>query len=591
MSMSWAGKIKNALEGSVDGSDVLGRLAATNQLESLRQQLADRRLDAEIASVHGPWRVPFALQDIAAPLWLAQALATLAQSLADAEASAHPDRTSSMAPLTRQQLDVLLRPLETLQSDISGMLADPQHRLTLTMPYLARPFAHSSGGLKAERVPAQYVHGLYEGATSLLGAVQLLAADYGTFYEDPGAPPWLKSGLAGIQGDLAAAQSRLDVVQSRSAAVLHHQPPDEAALQDLAIELWDLTNTLLKRGQLLAMPTLWPDARPFAPASQAPSAEPPNATAVSSNPPAVPPSPQSVSGPPGGDGGEQPRPVPRMDQPVPQAVPLPRTQGPEPTAPARAIPAIDTRSSGQPATGSSSASPQAQRPEAPRAMPQIGGPPTPRPHAPPVTTASSEPLPQAAPFDTPGPMPDIAPRVARVAVPDTTHATPPVDQVRPIPRVGGTDTPAVAGPTAPAKDLLPGTSSQASAAVPGRRVERKDRWLLSGSGARHRLRALGQEDQAERDLAAFWEAKQWSLAPAESEYLTDVASLLARGAVTATGRSQELCPFAPIYRVGGGPITLLGRTLAPGTVFSFEYHPERVGLLTNLSLQAGVPDR
>jgi hypothetical protein len=125
---------------------------------------------------------------------------------------------------------------------------------------------------------------------------------------------------------------------------------------------------------------------------------------------------------------------------------------------------------------------------------------------------------------------------------------------------------------------------------PARQVDRKDRWLLSSQPARHRLRAVGDEDQAERQLTAFWDARGWSLSPAESRYLADVQALLAGGAISLSGRSQAAAPFAPMYAVGVAPVRVLDHTLKPGTRFSYEYQGGGRGLLADLSPQAGVPD-
>jgi len=49
----------------VDGADVRALLAASTPLASLRQQLADRRLEAELARVGEEWRIALDLGEIA----------------------------------------------------------------------------------------------------------------------------------------------------------------------------------------------------------------------------------------------------------------------------------------------------------------------------------------------------------------------------------------------------------------------------------------------------------------------------------------------------------------------------------------------
>jgi len=139
---------------------------------------------------------------------------------------------------------------------------------------------------------------------------------------------------------------------------------------------------------------------------------------------------------------------------------------------------------------------------------------------------------------------------------------------------------------------MPNIGSPAQPATPatrraGRRVERAERWLLSSTAARHRLRANGAEDQAERDLAAFWQARDWTLSPADQAYLAEVAALVSSGAVVASGRSLSDPPFAPIYRVASKEVALLGQKLTAGQFFAFDY---RNGRLLSLKAHDGVPD-
>jgi hypothetical protein len=114
--------------------------------------------------------------------------------------------------------------------------------------------------------------------------------------------------------------------------------------------------------------------------------------------------------------------------------------------------------------------------------------------------------------------------------------------------------------------------------------------LLSGKGARHRLRRAGLEDRAESELTAWWEARGWALDTVEVRYLDEIAAHLARGSVMPAGRSLATCPYAPIYRVAGGPIRVLDRALEAGVRFAFEYAPAGRGLIAGMPAENGVPD-
>jgi hypothetical protein len=128
-----------------------------------------------------------------------------------------------------------------------------------------------------------------------------------------------------------------------------------------------------------------------------------------------------------------------------------------------------------------------------------------------------------------------------------------------------------------------------TAAAGGRRIGRTDRWLLSSSATRHRLRAGGQEDRAERDLAAFWEARDWTLSAKEQAYLDAVKTLTGSGMIVPSGRSLDTPPFATIYRVVGREVAIPGQTLPSGRLFAFDYRSGQQRLLT-MTAQDGIAD-
>lgn len=479
MSMSWTGKIKSALQGEVDGADALARLAVAAPLVDLRRRLADRRLEVEIGSLDEEWRVPDALAMAAAPLWAADGLISLAQSFSDAEAQAHADRPSAMAALSHGQILALLEPVDGIQAEVGAVLADPARRPALALPIAARPFSPSGAGLMAERIHVPYLRGLLAGATSLTGAAQILSEDYTALVQRSPGPRWLVNGYAALAGDLAAAQARLEALQARAAPLFRQASPDETALRTLAIDCWQLANSLLRIGQLYAAPSLLPNSEPLRPRSAAQAIAPP---------------------------------------------PVPKVQ---------AAPAIPIR------------------------PPQV--PPPPAPHAAP---------PEAAPARDPAPAQPARP-VGSTSAPDLglSHAHPAPPQHATAPPAG---------------------TGAAQAAT--RTVQRTERWLLSSSGARHRLRAAGQEDQAERDMAAFWSARGWVLSATEARYLDEVADLATRGVVVPSGRSMAACPFATIFRLVGGSAQVLGQPLLSGSSFSYDFLPGGQGLLADLSPAVGIAD-
>jgi hypothetical protein len=583
--MSWTGKIKNAFEGVVDGSDARARLASGAPLASLRQQLSDRRLDVEIANLDEPWRAPFALSTVAAPLWVAESLLSLAESLSDAEVTAHPDRPTAMAALTHDQILALLEPIAMLQGEISGAIADPNRRSALSLPLLVRPYATTTAGLMAERVPVPYLRGLLAGVSSLSGAAQLLVEDYTPFMSHPSAPAWLRRGLATLKGDLAAAQARLDAAQAESVPVLRQPTPDEAALRTLAVDLWQVANTYLKLGQQITAPSLLPGAQPLPlRASELPSPAGVSTTTLGSagtagaTPESSPPAgggtspnarPAPLPGPETKAAPEKPRAMPEIGgHGAPKAIDGAPAQVPTPAQP-RTMPEIGGRGAPAPAGRAEGSAPA---PDRPRAMPAIGGQSTPVP-----ADRTETQTPRATNLDQPRTMPEIGSH----STVDTSNAPSVAETASHRPEVSSAAPAATQAP--PAR-----SGAQAPSAV-SRRVDRAERWMLSARTTRHRLRAAGQEDQAERELAAFWEAKNWSLTATEAQYVDQVAALLSRGAISLSGRSRAECPFAPIYRVTDDA-QVLGRPLRPGTLVSYEFREKGHGLLVDLPASAGVPD-
>lgn len=103
--------------------------------------------------------------------------------------------------------------------------------------------------------------------------------------------------------------------------------------------------------------------------------------------------------------------------------------------------------------------------------------------------------------------------------------------------------------------------------------------MLGSTETRHRLRALGQEDAAERALAAFWDARSWAISPDEQSYLDEVAALLSRHAVVADDHDPGPAPFAPTYRVLAHDVAVCGQRITVGCLFSYDYAHGQLSVL------------
>jgi hypothetical protein len=137
--------------------------------------------------------------------------------------------------------------------------------------------------------------------------------------------------------------------------------------------------------------------------------------------------------------------------------------------------------------------------------------------------------------------------------------------------------PTTANPVATTQQTAKGRQDPAQSGTPNARsVDSKNRWMLSSTAARHRLRRAGLEDQAEQRLVAFWEQRHWGITAAAAAYLGQVAVLLSQGAIRFSGRSFDQVPFAPIYRTSAPHVTLAGQSLAAGTLVAFDYTDDRL---------------
>lgn len=128
-------------------------------------------------------------------------------------------------------------------------------------------------------------------------------------------------------------------------------------------------------------------------------------------------------------------------------------------------------------------------------------------------------------------------------------------------------------------DRLRGTSRRASpgsarraangTAVAPRTLYGDDPWRLTSRIARTEIRNDGETRVAERELIEFWEGRARD--PQGEAYEADVAQLLSEGAIVEEAY-WACCPFPSVYRVVRGPVTVLGREIPRGYMFTMEYN-------------------
>jgi hypothetical protein len=299
MSMAWNARLKAAWRGEVSNADLSAMFAATSSLTKLQQALDDRRLAAEIEHTGHDWRAVLAVGQIAAPLWLADALVSLADSLYDAETRSHADRPSSVNPYIHDLVAALLAPVEDIIADVTAALADPRHRPALTAPLHVGPSGDIAEGDPPDPISLPYAQGLSAGAVRLHTSASAVLMSLQAAIARSESPNWLAAGIQRLDGELQAAGARLDMSGVRLASLVGTHNGDPAALAEICRDLWLIIGASVVAGQVLSDPHLLPEAAAAAQSSprtppQSPSRTPPPPVAppaVTTTPMAPPPAP------------------------------------------------------------------------------------------------------------------------------------------------------------------------------------------------------------------------------------------------------------------------------------------------------------
>lgn len=376
--MDWGARLRAAWRGEVSNADLAAMFAATARLSDLQQALADRRLAADIEHSGNDWRALLAVGPIAGPLWLANALVTLAGALYDTEAPARAGEPAAISAYTHDVVAELLAPIEDIIADVTAALADPGHHTALTTPLRIGPGGGIAGERLAELPPTSCVRGLAAGARRVhTSAAAALAAAKATVAKSP-APDWLASGFRRIDGELQAAGARLDVAELRLTPLLSERGTAPDALAAISRDLWTVANAAVVAGQVIADPHLLPEARVMpnysAPPPQTAPTFPPRARMPRARPV---PLPQIAEGAPSAP-PDEPAAIAEKQRPPPPNLSLPTVGNPHGTQPPGAgdppahvaLPAVGDEapqpSASRPATPPAASPPHTLHPIAPR---------------------------------------------------------------------------------------------------------------------------------------------------------------------------------------------------------------------------------
>lgn len=308
--MEWGARLTVAWHGQGATADLGALFAATAGLTGLQQALEDRRLAAEIEHIGHDWRAVLAVGQLAAPLWLAGTLVSLAGAFYDAATQAQtqarsqpnshhlthstlPDQAEqasgsasvpvSVSPYTHDLVAALLAPLEDIIADVTAALADPAHRTALTVPLHVGPGGTVAPLALPVPLPVHYAQGLATGVRRVhTSALATLAWVQTTVARSPSpAPTWLAAGLRRLDGVLQAAAARLDMAEIHLAPLVvgvgageparqrgaRGGSSDSQALAAVCQDLWRIVDTVVVAGQEVADPHLLPEAFSAAPAS------------------------------------------------------------------------------------------------------------------------------------------------------------------------------------------------------------------------------------------------------------------------------------------------------------------------------------
>ncbi|MCL4508885.1 MAG: hypothetical protein M1296_05095 [Chloroflexi bacterium] len=304
---TWTERIRAALAGDVASADVAALFGVTKPLDDLHQQLGDARLSAEITHGGGNWQVTVQTGPIAAPLWLADQLVALAQSLCEAEAEYHQGQPTMLSAASHALAVAVLEPLETIIAEVSAALIDPHRPSRLNLPWTVGPDGDIAHLPLPVPTPPGYLRGLLLAVERIQSATGMLLTDVKTLGHDAATPSWLIATVQRLEGELAAASARRAMLDARLSPLLSgHSPalPSSATTSSVSLDLWSVLNTALVSGQQLADPRLLPGAPSSAFSSTDGAAARPGTVAVTTvppsevaTPPAAPPGPPSTPPP------------------------------------------------------------------------------------------------------------------------------------------------------------------------------------------------------------------------------------------------------------------------------------------------------
>jgi hypothetical protein len=251
--MAFATRMRAMMHQEVAAADVDGLLRGSGQLEDLRQQIDDKRRAGEITHPGRLWETHHEMRFALAYFWVAQAFIAIAQNLKDAADAYDPDTVGYMPRVSHDQALALLRQAGDDLALAHAALADPTYDGGVALPVPLEPRVEAEG-----RCPLAHLKGMLEAACYLENFAEVEVGRYAdaATVTTAEAPHEVKAAARRLQGELAAARSRLSTATGAVVAILNGQSVDEATHEEAETNLWAALSAYVWLGQVVAIPSL-----------------------------------------------------------------------------------------------------------------------------------------------------------------------------------------------------------------------------------------------------------------------------------------------------------------------------------------------
>jgi hypothetical protein len=241
------------MKREISAADVDGLLRGSGQLVDLRQQLVDRRRAGEIAHPGKPWQVHEELRYAMAFFWVAQGYIAIARNLKEADDVGDPGTVGYMPRVSHDQALALLRQVGDFLAIAHAALADPTYNPHRSLPIPLAPRVEAEG-----RCPVSHLKGMLD-ATEYLDDYAQVEVDTYANAAGSEAPEAVRTAARRLQGELAAARSRLAMAKGRVLPILQGEPVDDETHEGAEDDLWSALEGYIWFGQVVAMPSLFGD--------------------------------------------------------------------------------------------------------------------------------------------------------------------------------------------------------------------------------------------------------------------------------------------------------------------------------------------